>query len=67
MILENHDKIKEIEKSKKLEIVRYLGHSFDIPGSAYWNIFTNEKSLYDSCWICDYRIYSLIFWSKSIG
>jgi hypothetical protein len=34
MILENHDKIKEIEESKKLEIVRYLGHRFDIPGSA---------------------------------
>ncbi len=34
MILENQDKIMEMDESKKLEIVRYLGHSYDIPGSS---------------------------------
>lgn len=100
----------------KFELYRYLGHRYEIPTSAQWNLTTNYYSMtgtaddigkdkfdilkqeqlkkdnlkdqlfYDetfldddaipdcphdnligNCWVCDQKIYTLIFWSESIG
>ena len=41
---------EEASKDKKLIILRYLGHKFDIPGSGQWKIFDKH---HQKCWICD--------------
>lgn len=43
---------------------RVLGHKAEMPGSGQWQMLT-EKA--DECWICDRHIYTLLFWSPSIG
>ena len=40
--------IHEMEE-QKLEIIRTLGHDYEIPGSAIWNVVENKFS----CYICD--------------
>jgi hypothetical protein len=50
-----------------LEFVRQLGHKFEIPGSGQWKMFTDKENALHTCWVCDQWIYSLVFWSPSIG
>ena len=41
-----------------------MGHKYDIPGSRQWKIITDGQY---ECWVCSREIYSIIFWSPSIG
>jgi hypothetical protein len=59
-----HDSEDQGRDEKLLIFQRMVGHKEEMPGSGQWKILT-EKG--DQCWICDKHIYSLIFWSPSIG
>lgn len=38
-----------------------------MPGSAQWLPQTSAHNPLESCWVCGQWIFSLIFWSRSIG
>lgn len=48
----------------KLIIERVIGHKKEIPGIGQWKQLVQIP---DKCWICDQRVFSIIFWSTKIG
>jgi hypothetical protein len=54
--------VKDLQ-DKHLEVIRSLGHQYEMPGSAAWVVEDKQED----CWVCDQSIYTLIFWSPSIG
>ena len=50
-----------------LIITRMLGHKEEMPGSGRWRVITKENIGQNECWVCDRKIYSLIFWNELIG
>jgi hypothetical protein len=61
--------LKTINKpfeEKEFAITRFLGHKFEMPGSAQWRILTAQSQDKASCFVCDKHVYTLIFWSKGI-
>ena len=51
----------------KLDIIRVLGHQYDMPGSQQWCIHNNNFDHNEICWICEQSIHTLIFWNSSLS
>jgi len=45
-------------------LTRKINHNLEIPGSAEWYLYKDKCS---SCYICDRKIYTVFFWSPTIG
>ena len=60
----NASNLKIEEEERMLDFSRHLAHKSEMPGHAQWEIKTDPQR---PCWICDQYIFSLIFWSPSIG
>jgi len=48
-------------------MTRNIGHKEDIPGSGQWRIITDELPGRNECWVCDRKVYSVIFWNELVG
>lgn len=51
-------------QSRHFILTRKLGHHLEIPGSSDWTL---HKENYSQCYICDRKIYTVFFWSPTIG
>lgn len=45
-------------------LTRKIGHQLEIPGSSDWQLHRENSN---QCYICDRKIYTVFFWSPSIG
>ena len=64
---EQNSKIVQDTEKETLIFTRLLGHKDDIIGGGQWKMITDAKKGHNECWVCDRKIYSIIFWNKEIG
>ena len=53
-----------VSEKQRFIIQRKLGLKDAIPGSGKWEIITEENK---ECYICDHQIFTIFFWSPTIG
>lgn len=57
----------ELGNRQTLVISRSLGHKEDMPGSGQFHVYTSKVSNNNNCWVCDKKVYSMIFWNQLVG
>lgn len=57
----------ELGNRQTLVISRNLGHKEDMPGSGQFHVHTSKVLHNNNCWVCDKKIYSMIFWNQLVG